>query len=585
MLSAIEKAIVDAGFVSARLDQTLPQGARLDELMLGEVARADCIIADITGASQSVVFEISSAMTMGKSVFFIRYEMARDRDPSFLGGYVVFQYSRSPEGMARLASHLQRALIAHQKGPQRFKRVSPISTQTPFFVDWNRLERADTENLVRELLAQLGFLRAEWIKDSMEIDMIAELPKKDPDGFEYRELWYVATGRHLPAEMLLDMGMDDPEFLVHRLFRREEKRMDREIGSTRTLLLILLNEKHDKFDSLRDEFEERLRRRGKHRSEGSIRVRIWDRNYLTSLIHQFPNLGYKYFSDEGRAASKYRKTPEELYRESVEKTDQLTVAKRQLEEEKSLRISAERDSVWKDISFSAAHKLGNPIFAIETNLDPLELRIKNQRQEEALEVMKGIRASIEKAKGIVDQFKSLARSQKMELGPTSIKPIIDESCDVLRDQGINFSIKCAEDIRVIADAEHLSECFDELIRNSLRWFDKAERKIEIEVTAPAPVLPASVDGKSKYALIRFQDNGPGIPVEEKKLIFNAFYTTHDHGTGLGLALVRRIIEGHRGDIMEVGQPGRGVDFELYLLLAGSDGQAPDKVLKRAGKRT
>jgi signal transduction histidine kinase len=65
-------------------------------------------------------------------------------------------------------------------------------------------------------------------------------------------------------------------------------------------------------------------------------------------------------------------------------------------------------------------------------------------------------------------------------------------------------------------------------------------------------------------LLHVKDNGCGIEVANKQKIFDAFFTTYDHGTGLGLALVRQIIDGHGGGIVESGIPGQGADFEIYL---------------------
>jgi signal transduction histidine kinase len=583
VIHAITGAARRAGFDPYRLDKVLP-GAPLDELVVGEIARADCVVADITEAPPSVLFEIGSARAMGKPVFFVCDEEHVRSQPSFLRGYVILPYSSSRAGLTKLETQLTESLKAYQDQPQRYRRLFGRAAQAPFFVDWDRLERPDAENLCRELLAQLGFQRPDWFKESRDIDLIAELPRKDPDGFEYRELWCVSMGRNEPIEMMVDMARHDPEYFVHRILRfgEDSKRINELMRNPITLLLVILDDVTSQ--GLLFDLEERLganRRKGIPR--GAVRVRVWDRTYLTSLVHQFPNLGYKYFSDEGRAASKFRKTPEELYRENVDLTERQALTLRQLEEEKSLRVRAQRDSVWKDISFSAAHKLGNPIFAIETSLDPLERRIAEKRTDEAIKVMQGIRTSIEKAKAIVDQFKSLACAQEMSLENVLLKPLIEASCQALADQGVTFSVDCGSDIRIIADPGHLSECFDELIRNSLHWFDKAEKRIDVIVVAPATALPANLDTKKRYALIHFRDNGKGIAIELKSRIFDAFFSTRDHGMGLGLALVRRMVEEQSGMILESGQPGKGADFEIYVPLAESGDTVPPAASKQLPK--
>ena len=314
-----------------------------------------------------------------------------------------------------------------------------------------------------------------------------------------------------------------------------------------------------------EEPERRLKMRRRH--PNSLRIRHWDRAYLTNLLQQFPQLGYKYFSDEARAQSKFRKTPEELCTETVRLNERLAATNKALEDEKNARVRAERDAVWKDISFAAAHRIGNPIFAIETVLEPLIKRIKENRTDEAVEVVGRVRVSVDKAKDIVDQFKSLTKAQEINAVPCKLHPILVSTCRPIQDQRVSLTIDCAEDVVVLGDVERLTEVFDELVANALKWLEEPDKAISVAVISPnTSPLPASVDSSREYALVHFADNGPGVAVENKGKIFHAFFTTHDHGTGLGLALVRRVIEGHGGVILEGGVPGKGADFEIYLPL-------------------
>ncbi|WP_173298737.1 ATP-binding protein, partial [Thermanaeromonas sp. C210] len=67
-------------------------------------------------------------------------------------------------------------------------------------------------------------------------------------------------------------------------------------------------------------------------------------------------------------------------------------------------------------------------------------------------------------------------------------------------------------------------------------------------------------------VIGVEDNGPGIPPDKLEKIFEAFYTTKEHGTGLGLTLSRRMVEGHGGKIEVTSRVGEGSCFKVYLPL-------------------
>jgi len=578
---AIRRGVEEANFRLVSLDeQPVRSVASIREALLGEVARADCIVADLTDRNPNVFFELGLAQAMGKGLFLLIQRSDTEKVPVDFRGLQLLLYEPTPAGLSELSKRLNASLREYQRSPGRAPLAPGSRLATPFFVDWDSLDPSEAENLCLELLAQMGYQRLEWDKESRDFDLIAELPKKDPDGFEYRELWFVAMGRNVPPEMLLEMANHEPDLLFHRLLREDgrfERLVSRGGGNVPvTLLLTLLREE------LSSEQIVRMRLRPLRRIEGvrfpvNLRIRIWDRNYLTLLVQQFPQIGYKYFSDEGRSRSRFRKTTEELYRENVDLTNRQAALITALEDEKNRRIRAERDAIWKHISFSAAHKIGNPIFAIETNLDPLEKRVVEERTREAVEVIGDIRTSVENAKGIVDQFKSLTRAQKISPVSMPLRPVLEDACKTARNQNVVCEIACPIDLRIEGDPDRLAECFDELASNALHWLDKLDRRIEISVTQPARShLPQSLDTSKHYVLIQFKDHGVGIPLENKAKVFDAFFTTRDHGTGLGLAVVRRIIEGHGGVIFESGRPGEGVDFKIYLPVSVEIVEAPQK---------
>jgi signal transduction histidine kinase len=566
---AVKKGVTESGFKVLSPDQQpiLP-GSTLRDAFIGELARADCIVADITDQNPNVYFELGLAQAMGKGLLIIANKRSINKIPFDLREFLVISYEVNQTALSDLEKRVSVSLRKYRRSPQRSPILGRLaSSSRPFFIDWDRLERSEIENLCRELLAQMGFQRLEWGKLTPEIDLVAQLPRKDPDGFEYRELWLISMGLHSPIEMFLDMATNDPDFFLHRIFKYSEnfdKFLPKGTETPFTFLIILFGEARDS-ERLLERIE---RRRNKREPFGfNIRFRIWDQSYLTSLIHQFPQIAFKYFSDESRIRSQTRKSYEELYHENFDLAARQSKLINELEEEKNKRVRAERDSIWKDISFSAAHKIGNPIFAIETDLDPLIKRISEKRTAESKEVVENIRSSVEKAKAFVEQFKSLARAQEIKPVPTLLKPILEDAQKPACNTDITCNIECPDDLIVWADPDRLAECLDELVANAKHWLDKPEKKIELKVVFPIPdPLPSFLDSSEKYVLLHVKDTGCGIQIANKQRIFDAFFTTYDHGTGLGLALVRRIVDGHGGGIVESGVPGQGADFEIYLPL-------------------
>ncbi len=530
------------------------------------ILRADIVVADLSLPNPNIAYEVGIAHSSGKPALLLA-ERSESRQ-LFLPDAPHLMYERTQSGLAKLEQKFRGLLEDFKKSPRSFAAsFLPMRPAAVPFIDLGKLEPREFENLCFELLTQIGFRRVEWEMEVHGIDAVASLRKKDPDGFDYQELWLISFGTHAPFEMLFEMA-GDPEFLFSKILgRREFREMNFRVDTPPTFLFIPFRGEVPPGISERDS-----RRRLRERTFGRCRVRVWNTEHLVNLIQQYPQLAQKYFSEQGRAQSQNRKTAEELYAENVQLTErQLQFTERQqaliaaLQEEKEKRARAERDAVWKDLSFTAAHKLGNPVFALETDLQALKRRIADASPD-AAEVADEMGSSIEKAKSIIEQFKSLTKAQDICPQTISISPLILAACRVAEQNGVQVQIQQPEQLpQVLADSGRMTECFDELVANSLHWLDKPEKKIFIVIDLPKQKeLPESLEHGRPYMKIVFADNGCGVRADLKRKIFNPFFTTHPHGTGLGLSLVERIVEGHGGSIVENGKPGEGASFEIFL---------------------
>jgi signal transduction histidine kinase len=240
-----------------------------------------------------------------------------------------------------------------------------------------------------------------------------------------------------------------------------------------------------------------------------------------------------------------------------------------LNHERRLRFEAEREAAWKDVAFTAAHKLGNPLFAIETNLQEL-VDITEANDKYALDVIRDMSVSIEKAKTIIEQFKSLTRFRSISPRPVDIVPLIRTSCAPARAMGIKTRVSAPPDpVLLLVDPSLITHCLDELIGNAYHFFDKPSKRLAVTLTAPA-VVPEEFLARlqpTAYARLRVSDNGRGIPKSLKDSIFTPFFSTRSSGSGFGLSMIRSVIEGHGGIIREIGLEKRGATFEMFLPIA------------------
>jgi signal transduction histidine kinase len=116
--------------------------------------------------------------------------------------------------------------------------------------------------------------------------------------------------------------------------------------------------------------------------------------------------------------------------------------------------------------------------------------------------------------------------------------------------------------KIPLDAYKITQVLLNLILNALQFNDNGN----IRVTA-------ELDKENSQLIFQVEDDGPGIPLENKDKVFDPFFTTREKGTGLGLAIVHNIVESHRGEIwVDSPLPGkkRGCRFTISIPVSRSN---------------
>ncbi|MDZ7392527.1 MAG: GAF domain-containing protein [candidate division KSB1 bacterium] len=222
-----------------------------------------------------------------------------------------------------------------------------------------------------------------------------------------------------------------------------------------------------------------------------------------------------------------------------------------------------------------AHRLRNILPIITDRID--RIATKGGLNEEGKEWCEMAWQEAQRAQRVVSDFESFSRaelrqpSSKLSIGEL-VKKLGEVAKRNLTQIGASIEVVDAEPNlpSVIVDLDRLSDDFANFVQDSQRHRPSGlQVRISAALASEADALQAGLPKGGRYVKLIYEDNGPGIDLPNKRRIFEPFYTTTG-GTGLGLAIVEQDARAHGGTILECGQPGRGVRFELYLPIAGQN---------------
>jgi two-component system nitrogen regulation sensor histidine kinase NtrY len=202
-------------------------------------------------------------------------------------------------------------------------------------------------------------------------------------------------------------------------------------------------------------------------------------------------------------------------------------------------VKAQKAQAWKEVARRIAHEIKNPLTPITLNAERIRRQFKkgNPEIEEIIDkAVDSILAEVEVIKRLIDEFRKFARLPLPEKKLSDVNRLVRSSLEPFENRvKLKFDF---EDIpQIPLDRSLMREVFINLIENS----------IEAGATEVA-VSTTSKDGK---VFIVFRDNGPGIPDEIADKLFAPYVSTKEDGWGLGLSIVKKIVEDHGGKIYTV----------------------------------
>jgi signal transduction histidine kinase len=252
------------------------------------------------------------------------------------------------------------------------------------------------------------------------------------------------------------------------------------------------------------------------------------------------------------------------YRELAET---LAETNRRLEQAQEEARRSERLAALGQLSAGLAHELRNPLAVIKGSAETLIRKLANT-DPITTEMASYISSEVNRMNALVTRFLDFARPHKLQQHTEQIPPLIERALKAARerwpDAKVEVERQFAPDLpEVKLDGDLVERVFTNLALNAYEAMGPAGGKLHVSA------VPSS--GGKRGVEITFQDTGPGIPAELQEQIFNPFFTTKEAGVGLGLSIVSKIVDDHRGSIRVTSEPGKGACFTV-LLPGGESGE-------------
>jgi signal transduction histidine kinase len=221
-------------------------------------------------------------------------------------------------------------------------------------------------------------------------------------------------------------------------------------------------------------------------------------------------------------------------------------------------MQTEKQASLDELSSTIAHEIRNPIAAAKSLVQQMG---EDPQSVENVEYAKVAIDELDRVEKRISHLLKYAKEEDYQFGHVSLASVVDAALTQMKGKLDGAKVAAARNYiagpTVNADSEKLKSVFVNIIDNAIDSFaDVAEgRRLDL-----------FIENGGQQATVRVRDNGRGIPPEKIDRIFNPFFTTKDHGTGLGMAIAKKIVEAHTGTLEVESTVGQGTEFQVTLPL-------------------
>ncbi len=232
----------------------------------------------------------------------------------------------------------------------------------------------------------------------------------------------------------------------------------------------------------------------------------------------------------------------------------------QLEESANKLAKSERESAWREMAKQVAHEIKNPLTPMKLSVQHLQRALQPNDpdfEDKMQRFADKLITQIDALTNIANEFSNFAKMPKSKMEHLLIDTVLGKTIDLF-DEHENIKIeyinKNESETKINGDAEQLTRVFNNIIKNAIQSIPSEREGIII----------VELSQIGNICKITISDNGEGIAEDILDKIFVPNFTTKSSGSGLGLAMVKQIVNAHGGEISFETEINKGTSFKIEI---------------------
>jgi len=232
-------------------------------------------------------------------------------------------------------------------------------------------------------------------------------------------------------------------------------------------------------------------------------------------------------------------------------------------------LSAQRKAAWADVARRIAHEIKNPLTPIQLSAERLNRKYLKEVTTDPEVFQRCTDTIIRQVSDIgkmVDEFSSFARMPQPEISQNNLSELCRQAVFLERNRGLDIEFAMDmpdEDVSVPCDSRQVSRVLTNILKNAAESIEGAREEGATDVVGTV-ALNLKIDESNQLVGVIVDDDGKGLPTDQRDRLTEPYVTTRDKGTGLGLAIVKKIMEEHGGSLELSDRSPRGARVALWF---------------------